>query len=312
MFGLFAYRIEHCLRDVAEPPSFDVSSSRENSVAEILLAQIPSWESKFRTGLSSGVFSLRRKAGSGEKQVIRTLFHRLNIRGDLVYLNSIPEQIIKLERYLSEWMEIAGNGFLVFEKIESFTLGQQKLFTRVIPESRGMGPCFLFLSDILESPAEEYPFFWRMIRETEVYIPELPSLSPEVRMSLIRALVEEISQQQSKKGMEVEKEVYDFLLEKSESSVLEEIRSVLELAILQSRGDTLKGKEIGNLWTGKFKNLSLIDEENLDLRKSVESLEKQKVLQAMKLFSGNQMRMSKALGISRGSLQYKMKQMGLL
>jgi transcriptional regulator with PAS, ATPase and Fis domain len=53
-------------------------------------------------------------------------------------------------------------------------------------------------------------------------------------------------------------------------------------------------------------------DEDLDLRRSVEVLEKQKVLHAMKLFSGNQMRMSKALGISRGSLQYKMKQMGLL
>jgi transcriptional regulator with PAS, ATPase and Fis domain len=61
-----------------------------------------------------------------------------------------------------------------------------------------------------------------------------------------------------------------------------------------------------------MKNLILIDDEDLDLRRSVEILEKHKVLHAMKLFSGNQMRMSKALGISRGSLQYKMKQMGLL
>ena len=84
------------------------------------------------------------------------------------------------------------------------------------------------------------------------------------------------------------------------------------MGILQARTDTLKSEEIRNLWTGKLKNLLLIDDEDLDLRRSVEFLEKQKVLHAMKLFSGTQMRMSKALGISRGSLQYKMKHMGLL
>ena len=164
----------------------------------------------------------------------------------------------------------------------------------------------------MSSPNEEYPLFWRLVRQTEIYIPELPSLEVGIRRKILDSLVGEIFHLQSKKGMKVEEGVFEFLLEKSESHPLEEIRSVLEMAILQSRGDTLKGEEIRNLWTGKMKNLILIDDEDLDLRRSVEILEKHKVLHAMKLFSGNQMRMSKALGISRGSLQYKMKQMGLL
>ncbi len=313
ILGLFAFRISQVLssKKEREPIKFlEGSKSSEDSTVEIILSQIPSWENKFREGINKRVFSLRRKPGSGEKPIIRTLFQRMDIRGDLVYLNTIPEQIVKLERYLSEWIEIAGSGFLVFEKTETFSIAQQKLFTKIIPET--LGPSFLFLTDVMSSPNEEYPLFWRLVRQTEIYIPELPSLEVGIRRKILDSLVGEIFHLQSKKGMKVEEGVFEFLLEKSESHPLEEIRSVLEMAILQSRGDTLKGEEIRNLWTGKMKNLILIDDEDLDLRRSVEILEKHKVLHAMKLFSGNQMRMSKALGISRGSLQYKMKQMGLL
>lgn len=313
MMGLLSFRISYLLSPAEKKsPSvkLEKNPSQEDSIADLLLSQIPSWEIKFREGLQRGVLSLRRKPGSGEKAIIRSLFHRLDIRGDLMYLNTIPEQIIKLERYLSEWIEIAGEGFLVFEKTETFTIAQQKLFTKIIPETPG--PCFVFLRDVQESPGEEYPLFWRLARQTEIYIPELPSLEVSVRRKLLDALVSEIFHLQSKKGMKVEEGVYEFLLEKSEAHPLDEIRSVLEMGILQARTDTLKSQEIRNLWTGKLKNLLLIDDEDLDLRRSVEVLEKQKVLHAMKLFSGNQMRMSKALGISRGSLQYKMKQMGLL
>lgn len=313
ILGLLSYRISFLLspsRKFSTPFPIEKNPSQEDSLADLLLSQIPSWEVKFREGLQRGVLSFRRKPGSGEKAIIRSLFHKLDIRGDLMYLNSIPEQIIKLERYLSEWIEIAGAGFLVFEKTETFSIAQQKLFTKIIPENPG--PCFVFLRDVQESPGEEYPLFWRLARQTEIYIPELPALEIAVRRKLLDALVSEIFHIQSKKGMKVEEGVYQFLLEKSESHPLDEIRSVLEMGILQARTDTLKSEEIRNLWTGKLKNLLLIDDEDLDLRRSVEFLEKQKVLHAMKLFSGNQMRMSKALGISRGSLQYKMKQMGLL
>jgi hypothetical protein len=313
ILGLLSYRISFHLspsRKINTAFPIEKSPSLEDSLADLLLSQIPSWEDKFKEGLQRGVLSFRRKPGSGEKAIIRSLFHKLDIRGDLMYLNSIPEQIIKLERYLSEWIEIAGEGFLVFEKTETFSIAQQKLFTKIIPENPG--PCFVFLRDVQESPGEEYPLFWRLARQTEIYIPELPALETVVRRKLLDALVSEIFHIQSKKGMKVEEGVYLFLLEKSESHPLDEIRSVLEMGILQARTDTLKSEEIRNLWTGKLKNLLLIDDEDLDLRRSVEFLEKQKVLHAMKLFSGNQMRMSKALGISRGSLQYKMKQMGLL
>ena len=312
LVGLIAFRITNILQNKEEIvfKSTQLTDQSENTVAPILLSQIPSWESKFKEGLRKRVITLRRKPGSGEKSIIRNLFQRLQNRGDLVFINSIPEQVVKLERYLSEWIEIAGNGFLVFEKLEAFTIAQQKLFAKIIPEIPG--PCFVFLSDVQQSPIEEFPLFWRFVHQTEIYIPELPSLDIEIRKKIITAMVHEIFYSQSKKGMEVDEDVSSFLIEKSETQSLEEIYSVLELAILQSRGDRLRLAEMRNLWTGKIKNLGLIDEEDLDLRKSVENLEKQKILQAMKLFSGNQMRMSKALGISRGSLQYKMKQMGLL
>jgi DNA-binding protein Fis len=52
-------------------------------------------------------------------------------------------------------------------------------------------------------------------------------------------------------------------------------------------------------------------EMDLDLRKGVHELEREKIETANRIFEGNQVRMAKALGISRGSLQYRLKQMEL-
>lgn len=84
------------------------------------------------------------------------------------------------------------------------------------------------------------------------------------------------------------------------------LRNLLEESILSS-----SGSEIGILDRKESRDriLTIPDSEDLDLRRAVEAVERQKILLAQKLFSGNQIRMARALGISRGSLQYKLKQL---
>ncbi|MBL8018184.1 MAG: hypothetical protein JNM27_00845 [Leptospirales bacterium] len=53
------------------------------------------------------------------------------------------------------------------------------------------------------------------------------------------------------------------------------------------------------------------DTDDLNLRRRSRDLEKQILLKAYALHSGNQVQMARALGISRGSLQYKMAKYGL-
>ncbi|PKA18517.1 helix-turn-helix domain-containing protein, partial [Leptospira haakeii] len=98
------------------------------------------------------------------------------------------------------------------------------------------------------------------------------------------------------------------LVESSSCQNLEDLRNAIEEAVLNSGSGEIRNSDLKKEGP---KGISLPDPEDLDLRKAVEAVERQKILLADKLFGGNQIRMAKALGISRGSLQYKLKNLGL-
>lgn len=307
----FSERISGFGSDSSRPKPLSI---RENSgdllvSSALLLSQVKDWEHRVSRGIAVKTLCLRSKEGSGERSVTKYLFHSLALQGDLVFLSQIPEQLVKLERYLGEWIEIARSGFLVFDRVEEFSPGQQKLFTEILasqPPSH-----FVFMTRVAENPREEYPLFWKQVRENEIFLPELPSLEREIRKDLLEKLISESMALHSRKGLHLPDGTLELLLEKSEELMYDDMKSILELAVIQSRNDELSIDVLNKLFTSKQNSLILLDDDNLDLRKSVEVLERQKILKAMKIFSGNQMRMAKALGISRGSLQYKMRQFGL-
>lgn len=80
-----------------------------------------------------------------------------------------------------------------------------------------------------------------------------------------------------------------------------ELKNTLESAFLMASENLIHEKELRlGRWSAPE------DWDDLNLRKHSEAFEKMLLLRAYALHSGNQVQMARALGISRGSLQYKM------
>lgn len=80
-----------------------------------------------------------------------------------------------------------------------------------------------------------------------------------------------------------------------------ELKNTLESAFLMSAGTVIQAADLRlGLWTVPE------DWDDLNLRKRSAEVEKNLLLRAYSLHAGNQVQMARALGISRGSLQYKL------
>ena len=85
-----------------------------------------------------------------------------------------------------------------------------------------------------------------------------------------------------------------------------ELRNTLESAFLMTADSAIRREDLRlGLWAAPE------DWDDLNLRRRSEEFEKSLLLRAYSLHSGNQVQMARALGISRGSLQYKLEKYGL-
>ena len=85
-----------------------------------------------------------------------------------------------------------------------------------------------------------------------------------------------------------------------------ELKNTLESAFLMAPGASVHREDLRlGLWAAPE------DWDDLNLRRRQEEMEKTLLLRAYSLHGGNQVHMARALGISRGSLQYKLEKYGL-
>jgi DNA-binding protein Fis len=312
--GWFSQRIASILERKTEREIQVVSNPQagrmRDSWIELLLSYSGDWISKLKDGYSQKVISLKAEIGMARSQIAKYFHHILELPGEIFFLNLVPEKISRLQKSIFEWSQMTGKGMLVIENTHLLDLHQQKLFYEYIKKQNN-NLCFLFYESSVKLP-EMYAPFWKLIREVQIAPPSISDLERDKRLMLLSALVKEVGWANNKKGISVTMESMEFLLDKSTQLSLEEIRNVLESSVLRCKGTVIQKSDLERYWSEIEKTVVVQESEDLDLRKSVEALERQKILLAHKLFSGNQMRMAKALGISRGSLQYKMKQMELL
>lgn len=247
--------------------------------------------------------------GSGKKSLVKFIYKKLDLNGKIIYLNSLPEQFGKLEKAIQDWIGLVGNGILVIESISRLTLGQQRVFFEFIKEPI-LEPRIIFLDDLTRHK-EDYQPFWNLLTQHTIQLPNLLSLDTQSLRSLIDILFKNLRQINRRPEMMLSEDAYDFLLNYPYKENLRDLRNILEQTVITSKENIINKEFYLKINNSKIKSLDFQNEEDLDLRKSVQALERQKILLANKIFSGNQIRMAKALGVSRGSLQYKMKQLEL-
>jgi DNA-binding protein Fis len=264
----------------------------------------------FTNSLKANRFiNIQGSQGSGKKSLVKYIYKKLDLHGKIVHLNSLPDQIGKLEKSIQDWIALSGNGILVIENISNLSMGQQRVFFEFIKEPV-LEPRIIFLDDLTKHK-EDYQPFWNLLTQHTVQLPNLLSLDKEKLKTVIDLLFKNLRQVNRRPDMTLSEDAYEFLFNYPYKENLRDLRNLLEQAVVTSKENIIRKEFYLKFNNSKIKSLDFQNEEDLDLRKSVQALERQKILLANKIFSGNQIRMAKALGVSRGSLQYKMKQLEL-
>ena len=291
-------------------PSSKTIKTQEPTISFELFDFLLSESIGFTNSLKANRFlNIQGSAGSGKKSLVKYIYKKLDFQGKLIYLNSLPEQIVKLEKSIQDWTALAENGIIVIESISNLTLAQQRVFFEFIKQPI-LEPRMIFLDDFTRSK-ENYIPFQTLLSQHTTELPNLLSLDKTKLKVVIDILWKHLRQINHRPDVTLSEDAYEFLFNYPYKENLRDMRNLLEQAILGSKENIIKKEFYLKLNNSKIKSLDFQNEEDLDLRKSVQALERQKILLANKIFSGNQIRMAKPLGISRGSLQYKMKQLEL-
>lgn len=248
--------------------------------------------------------------GKLKTRVVQYLHKVLNREGELLYLNYLPEQVGKFEKSLNDWLQIAKDGTIVVERCSEMEPSQQRIFFEKMSDNKE-NIFFVFWDELDSQNPSLYTPFQKLLQNNTIKIPRFSMIDREKRLFFLQGLFKEVCNLLNRKKIQLTHEALLFMEEKSLESELGKLEYVLEEAILKCKRFELTKEDLERVWNERAAFSSLFDLDDLNLRKSVEALERQKILLAHRIFSGNQLRMAKALGISRGSLQYKMKQMGI-
>ncbi|MCB1177156.1 MAG: hypothetical protein KDK36_06205, partial [Leptospiraceae bacterium] len=145
--GLFAYRLASITEKRKEKEvlgiATELSLPGKDELSEILISYTDDWVEKVKTGISKKVFSIFAETGSGRSRVVKYIHRLFELPGDIIFLNLVPNQISKLEKSISEWLRIAGSGFIIIENTHLLSNEQQKYFFEYFQKSNHPA-CFIF------------------------------------------------------------------------------------------------------------------------------------------------------------------------
>ncbi|MDF3820331.1 helix-turn-helix domain-containing protein [Leptospira sp. 96542] len=302
---LFAERIS---KEWVEPKLSARQSLEVGETFQSFRNQIPNLDHYLEQWRLQKRISILGPKGIGKKSLAKWI-HQITTPGrTFLLIESLPENFGKLEKALQVWAEEAGSGSLVFNRIEHLSLGQQQIFLSWLAEGKFSGN--LILIGPAEWNSELLPEFENLVQKDALGLPSLSLLTKPKFKEMIHGLFSELALTQNRGGLSLSPAALDHLVSKVYPENFTELKNILLTAILTTRSNQIDSSD---LEIGKSRmDLEVPEAEDLDLRRGIQALERQKILHSMRIFSGNQIRMAKALGISRGSLQYKMKQLGLL
>lgn len=145
---------------------------------------------------------------------------------------------------------------------------------------------------------------YNILKKNEVVLVPLRFQGSELSIEIRRLL--ESFRVKYRRNISISDEAVSALLGYDWPGNWKELCEVLESAFQVCSGGVVKSGDLrlGNVFPSS-------GEDDLNLRRRLAVLEKELLLQAYALHGGNQVHMAKALGISRGSLQYKFEKYGL-
>ncbi len=254
-----------------------------------------------------GYVSIFGKKGTGKRTLAKWIHSQTRPHSPCLFISSIPDHLGKLEKAISHWSEEIGRGTLVFSGPKKWSLGQQKILLDWVSTKL---ECQILFLDGLEEAEELLPAFGKHLRKNSIQVSELSFFNKTDIQEIATRMFQDLAREQNRSGLSLDAKALDSICEQDFPGNFTDLKNLLLSGILKCKSNIVTETDLD--FSDSHLNLGVPDSEDLDLRRGIQALERQKILNAKRIFSGNQIRMAKALGISRGALQNKMKQLGLL
>ena len=141
-----------------------------------------------------------------------------------------------------------------------------------------------------------------------ICIPPLRKRRDEISI-FIDHFLRKYSQEEGKEVNSISREVMDILMKHDYQGNVRELENIIQRAVVLARGKLITTDDL----SPHIRKLRSEKDEIMEgsLVKSVESMEKRMILDALKESEGNQSRAARSLGITERNLRYKMKKYGM-
>ncbi|MFQ5965466.1 MAG: sigma-54-dependent transcriptional regulator [Candidatus Scalinduaceae bacterium] len=284
------------------------------------------------------------ESGTGKELVARAIhFNSLRKSGPLITINcaALPENLLESELFGYERgaftgaekskmgrFELAHGGTLFLDEISEMNPIVQAKVLRVVEEREleRLGGSETIRVNVriicasnkdLEEYVKKGQFREDLYYRINVFPINLPPLRerPEDTLLLARDFVERYSMKMGKYPLKLSKNVEKILISSRWEGNVRELKNCIERAVILCKGDMITEKHLPvallkdaacGYDNGKDKNTKMVDINLPPEGISLDELEKQLVLQALKKSKNNKTKAAKLLGLSRGTFRYRL------
>lgn len=229
------------------------------------------------------------------------------------------------ERQRRGRFEAADGGTLFLDEIGDIPLSTQVKLLRVLQEQQfervgGTEPLQVDVRVIaatnrnLEALIREGSFREDLYYRLNVVTIEIPPLRErrEDVSPLLQHFARRWSEQNDRKVPEFSREAWDLLLKYSYPGNVRELENIVQRAVLLSRGNVITTDDLPpSVRTLPHEDPAHGEMHIADLPGQVKRLEKELVLESLRLHAGNQSKAAEQLGISERNLRYRLKKWGI-
>jgi len=221
--------------------------------------------------------------------------------------------------------EAADGGTLFLDEVGDIPPGMQVKLLRVLQEQsfqrvggtetlhvdvRLIAATNRNLEDLIRQGTFREDLYYRLNVVT-IDIPPLRERREDIP-PLLEHFVERFSKENKRKPLTFSREAWDMLLRYGYPGNIRELENIVQRAVVLARGDVLTTEDLPPIMkTLPAESPAGGQREIADLPGQVERLEKELVLEALRLYDGNQSRAAAQLGISERNFRYRLKKWGL-
>ncbi|MFU2157637.1 MULTISPECIES: sigma-54-dependent transcriptional regulator [unclassified Caldisericum] len=336
------------LKELTEnAPSFEKGENRYE--ADEIIGNSPKMQEVFKeigkVAESDATVLIRGESGTGKELVAKAIHHhstRKNKPFVVVNCAAIPESLLESELFGHEKgaftdaytkrigkFEQANEGTIFLDEIGDMSLNlqakllrvlQEKTFNRVggnetiITTARVLAATNRNLEKLVESGEFREDLFYRLNVVT-IWLPPLRERKEDIPL-LVNYFVSKYSEKYKKNVRGVSKEVLELFMDYNWPGNVRELENAIARGVIVTSAPLILLEDLPQTLQNKIKseeyNKTEVEEENLNLPKLIEKIEKEAIIKALEKAQGNKTKAAQILGISRKSLFNKLRYYNLM